>query len=185
MTFGKFMTATAVAALLAVPASAQMWDGYDRNTGYDGFNSGFNEMGYHDAWDRDADGMLNEREFSTGLYADWDTDNDVRITEVEYTRGAERWYGADYDGDFDLLDEEGTGYLDQNEWGSNWNNEYFTSWDGDNDGFLTADEYSTGVYNTADLDRDQYISIEEEGWFEGWFDGDDIEAEVREVGDTW
>ena len=29
---------------------------------------------------------------------------------------------------------------------------------------------------------DHVISVEEEGWFDGWFDGDDAEAEIEEVG---
>lgn len=185
MTFRKFATVTAIASLLAVPAAAQMYDGFDSNAGYDGFTTGFNEAGYYDAWDSDSDNMLSDREFATGMYADWDSDNDVQISSDEYAVGAERWYGADHDGDFDTLDEDSSGYLDQSEWSAGWNNDYYTAWDSDSDGLLNNDEFSTGVYNTADLDADQYISVEEEGWFEGWFDGDDIEAEVKEVGDLW
>jgi len=185
MTFMKFATATAITALLAAPATAQMYDGFDSSAGYDGFTPAFNETGYYDAWDSDSDGMLSDREFGTGMYADWDTDNNVQISSDEYAVGAERWYGADHDGDFDLLDEDKSGYLDQSEWSAGWNKDYYTAWDSDSDGLLNNDEFSTGVYNTADLDKDQYISVEEEGWFEGWFDGDDIEAEVKEVGDVW
>ena len=47
MTFRKFATVTAIASLLAVPAAAQMYDGFDSNAGYDGFTTGFNEAGYY------------------------------------------------------------------------------------------------------------------------------------------
>ncbi len=46
-------------------------------------------------------------------------------------------------------------------------------------------EYSQGIYNMSDRDQDLVISIEEEGWFEGWFDGDDIEAEITTVGEVF
>jgi hypothetical protein len=57
-------------------------------------------------------------------------------------------------------------------------------WDQNQDEVLDENEFSQGLYSTADLDEDQVITIEEEGWFEGWFDGDDIEAEIEDVGDV-
>ena len=38
--------------------------------------------------------------------------------------------------------------------------------------------------DTVDLNEDKVLTVEEEGWFEGWFDGDDIEVELDEVGDV-
>ena len=51
-------------------------------------------------------------------------------------------------------------------------------------GHLTEDEFNTGVYDTVDSNDDKVVTVEEEGWFEGWFDGDDVEAEIEEVGDV-
>ena len=103
MTFMKFATATAITAL-PVPVALRCMMA-DSTAGYGRF-TGFNEAGYHDAWDTDDDGLLSDREFGTGMYADWDTDNDLQISNDEYTVGAERWYGADHDSDFDTLDED-------------------------------------------------------------------------------
>jgi hypothetical protein len=184
MTFSKtLMSATAAAALMAGTAWADL-PGVDREQGYEGFHTGFMDTGYYSGWDSNNDNMLAENEFATGVYADWDTDNDLRITEDEYAMGAERWYGTDYDVTYDTWDADSSGYIDQNEFGTNWNSDYYANWDANSDGMLDENEYSTGVYNTADLDGDEYIAVEEEGWFEGWFDGDDVEAEIREVGDV-
>ena len=185
-------TATAVAALLgATAASAQMLsDSIGPDYDYDTFNEGFASTGYYTGLDLDGDSMLSENEYATGLYADYDTDNDVMISEDEFMVGTTRYYGegmyqggafADYDADAD-------GFLNQQEFGAFYGTEYtplFAGQDVDRDGFLNQEEFSTGLYRTADLDQDQIITIEEEGWFEGWFDGDDINVEVREIGEVY
>lgn len=148
------------------------------------FATGFAETGTFDAWDRDDTVGLSEGEFATGVFHSWDRDHDLQITEEEYSVGAERWYGADYDTPFTDYDLDTSGYIDRNEFGSAWDDEYYAGWDTDNDALLTEDEYTTGVYGTADLDSNLVISVEEEGWFEGWFDGDDVEVEIEEVGDV-
>ncbi|EKE43898.1 hypothetical protein OCGS_1879 [Oceaniovalibus guishaninsula JLT2003] len=185
MTFRNLMaTTSAVVLLAAAPAMAQMYEGYDSTLGYDGFHTGFTDSGYYDAWDSDDSMSLTENEFATGVYSDWDRDNDGLISEEEYGLGANRWYGDDYDTAFTDYDADASGFIDQSEFGSNWDNEYYTGWDSDGDSELSDTEYSRGVYGLADRDQDTVISIEEEGWFEGWFDGDDVEAEIEQVGDV-
>lgn len=147
-------------------------------------SAGVSEAGTFDAWDRDEEAGLNEGEFATGMFSSWDTDNDLQITEEEYGTGSEGWFGADYSTPFTEYDADTSGYIDRNEFGSGWDNSYYTQWDADSDSLLSEDEFSTGVYNTADLDENQVITVEEEGFFEGWFDGDDVEAEIQEVGDV-
>ncbi|SDY81036.1 hypothetical protein [Citreimonas salinaria] len=46
---------------------------------------------------------------------------------------------------------------------------------------LAEDDYTTGIYETADLDENHVITVEEEGWF----DGDDVKAEIEEFGDVY
>lgn len=147
------------------------------------FSTGFAETNTFGAWDRDDEVGLNEGEFATGVFSSWDTDNDLEITEEEFGAGSERWYGADYATPFTDFDADTSGTIDRTEFGTAWDNEYYTGWDTDGDALLTEDEYTTGLYNTADLDSNKVITVEEEGWFEGWFDGDDVEAEIEEVGD--
>ncbi|SDY92581.1 hypothetical protein [Citreimonas salinaria] len=149
------------------------------------FQTGFAESGTFDAWDRDDDTFLSEGEFATGTFADWDTDNDLQITEEEYTVGAERWYGPDYNTPYTDWDADESGYIDRTEFGEGWDSDYYTAWDEDEDSLLSEDEYTAGVYDSADLNDDYVVTVEEEGWFEGWFDGDDVEAEIEEVGDVY
>ncbi len=185
MTFGKFLAATAATALLtAGAASAQMFgDEYGTDLTPTRFNEGFSQTGYYEAWDQNDDDMLDQDEFTTGIYADWDADNDNILTEDEFTTGAERWGVTDTD--FSTLDADGDGEVVYSEFNENWDNDaVYSTWDGDDDGLLNNDEFSTGLYDSADLDSDQVITVEEEGWFEGWFDGDDIEAEIQNVNEV-
>lgn len=149
------------------------------------FATGFSDTGTFDAWDRDDDGFLNDGEFATGTFADWDTDNDLEITEEEYDIGTERWYGADYNTPYTDWDADDSGYIDRTEFGDAWDNDYHAAWDEDGDSLLSEDEYTAGLYDTVDRDDDYVVSVEEEGWFEGWFDGDDVTAEIEEVGDVY
>lgn len=172
-----FAAATATALLMASGASAQMWA--DESA----FRSGIGQAGIYDAWDRDGTEGLTDREFATGVFTDWDRDNDMMLTEDEFNIGSERWYGADYDGVYADWDADADGLIDRGEFAANWGRDTFDTWDVDADGLLTRDEWDSGVYGRADADQDMVITIEEEGWFEGWFDGDDIEAEIQSVGD--
>jgi hypothetical protein len=81
-----------------------------------------------------------------------------------------------------------SGYLETTEFGEFYGNDYadyYAGLDADDDDFLSYDEYGTGLYNAADYDQNQVITIEEEGWFEGWFDGDDLEAEIKSAGEVY
>ena len=186
MRIKHFMASAAAALLVSAAANAQMFgDTYGTDLDYDTFNTGLGESGIYDAWDRDDEVGLNDREFATGVFADWDRDNDLQITEEEYGLGTERWYGADYDRGFTDYDLDTSGYIDREEFGGGWDNEYYTTWDTDADGLLTEDEFGTGLYGRSDVNEDMVITVEEEGWFEGWFDGDDVSAEIEEVGDVY
>jgi hypothetical protein len=186
-----FALTTSTAILLAGAAAAQMLGpDYGTDLDYNTFNEGFQTTGYYDAVDVNDDTYLDESEFSTGLYADYDMNNDLQITQDEFETGYTRYFGADaYDSSmYGTYDADGSGYLDQSEFSSYYGDEYrdyYAEIDADDDNLLSQDEFTTGAYNAADLDRNAVISIEEEGWFEGWFDGDDIEAEVESVGPVY
>lgn len=185
----KLLAAASTVALLgATAANAQMFGDeigtdYDRDT----FASGFGETGYYDALDADDDQLLDQNEYARGLYVDYDGDNDRMISQEEFDLGNQRYYGDGYEGGvFADYDSDDDGFLTQDEFGGFYEGEYssrYTEYDADGDGFLNPDEYSTKVYETADADRDEVLTVDEEGFFEGWFDGDDIEVETEEVGD--
>jgi hypothetical protein len=181
-TINRFTATAAIALLAAGSAGAQMFGESDLD--YDRFNAGLTESGMYDAWDADADAQLTEGEFATGVFSDWDRDNDMMISEEEYGLGSGRWYGPEYQTAFTDYDADQSGFIEREEFGAGWDGGVFGGWDEDASGALSADEWGTGLYQSADLDQNQVISIEEEGWFEGWFDGDDIEAEIEEVGDV-
>ena len=89
---------------------------------------------------------------------------------------------------FSDYDANADGVLDQSEFSPFYETaytSYYDDLDTDADGFLSEDEYSTGLYGAADRDSNLRVSIEEEGFFEGWFDGDDITAEVERVGPVY
>jgi hypothetical protein len=186
----KLMLTTTAAILAAGAASAQMFTGYGSDLDLDTFNSGFAESGYYDALDTNRDTMLDRSEFATGLYADYDRNADSLVDADEYRMGTERYFGADaYDEDrIATYDLDGDGMLNQQEFGTYYGENDFLGYDEydmDGDGMLNNAEYSEGLYGRADLNRNQVIEIEEEGFFEGWFDGDDIEAEITSVGEVY
>ena len=171
-------------------ANAQLFgDEYGTDLDTVRFNEGFGSTGYYDALDTDDDTFLNRSEYATGLYADYDRDNDLQITEDEFGLGTERYYGTGYTGGaFADYDRDASGYLDQSEFGEYYGTEYtgyYDDLDTDDDELLSAEEYGSGLYGAADANQDQVITIDEEGWFEGWFDGDDVEAEITEVGEVY
>lgn len=186
MTF-KFITATAAAALLATTASAQMLsDTIGTDYDFDTFDRAYAANGVYDGLDQDGDTLLGENEFRSGMYADYDRDRDVMISQSEFDEGNVRYYGDTYAGsDFATYDANTDGMLDQNEFSGFYGTEYterFSGYDADADGMLNSREFNTKLYETADMNRDAVITVEEEGFFEGWFDGDDITARVREIG---
>ncbi len=189
----KTLRAVALTSALALPAAATAqatwtysdWDN-DGNLEVSDqeFQTGFAETGTYNAWDSDETVGLSEGEFATGVYSSWDTDNDLQLTEQEYMTGTQNWYGDEYNTAFSDWDTDTSGYIDTNEFGAGWDNTLYSDYDTDSDALLTEDEFNTGVYSSADLDQNEVITVEEEGWFEGWFDGDDVEAEIEQVGDV-
>lgn len=83
---------------------------------------------------------------------------------------------------FAEYDIDRSGYIEPAEMRDGWDDSSFTQWDSIGDGSLDSNEFGSGLYNAADADRDQVITFEEEGWFECWFDGEDVDAELRDVG---
>ncbi|MGR3250654.1 MAG: hypothetical protein ACU0DH_15795 [Paracoccus sp. (in: a-proteobacteria)] len=161
-----------LATALIVPSAALAqaswthtdWDGDSNIELSDSeFQSSFAEIGTYDAWDRDDEAGLNEGKFATGVLSSWDTDDDLQITEEEYGAGTERWYGADFATPFSDYDTNTSGYIDTSKFGAAWNNDTYSGSDPDGDSLLTEDEFNIGVYNAADFDSNQIITVEEEG----------------------
>ena len=60
--------------------------------------------------------IVDESEFTTGLYDTWDQDNDDLISADEFNENADRWLTAGYG--FDTWDANGDGFLDEDEYGA-------------------------------------------------------------------
>lgn len=100
--------------------------------------------------DTDADGFVDEREFTAGVndfgvFADWDSDNDRYLDDEEFGWGMDS-YGIDYDpmhgyDSWDLNDDD---RLDQNEFYGG----TFDELDADDDGLLDENEFNVGIRMT-------------------------------------
>lgn len=102
-----------------------------------------------DDWDVNRDGMLDSNEFRTGFnngdwFGDWDRDRDRRLSRDEFGVEAANWCLDDDDGVFNL-------------------------WDGDDDGFLTSDEFADGAFGQWDRNRDSLLSDDEYDEGINWF----------------
>ena len=179
MKFTASALALAAGLVMAAPANAQTW-GYqdldaDRNAELTDAEFGRFSGEVYGAWDADANQQLDRNEFYTGLYGTWDRDNDEVLTEAEYTEGWNAWYGddvemtpyADLAGDDARLDanEFNTGLADDG---------LFGEWDEAGTGYLDAETFNTGLYNTwAGEDRvlaeneynEWYTIAGDDGWF--------------------
>jgi hypothetical protein len=180
------LTTTAIAALIAGSASAQMMEG-DYAT-EDQFLASYADTDHFEAWDQNDDMYLDHEEVATGLYTDWDADNDMQLSEAEFNEGVEDWFDGDgvIETEFSDWDGDGDGYVGQDEFATGWSDvDVSGTWDDDGDGLYSEQEFGSTVYNAADLDGNYRIDIEEEGFFEGWFDGDNVEAEIEQVGSLY
>lgn len=46
----------------------------------------------YDAWDTNADDLLDDQEFARGVFGTWDADKDTIVTRDEYDRGYASWF---------------------------------------------------------------------------------------------
>lgn len=97
-----------------------------------------------DEWDVDGDGVVDESEYSTGLFGTFDANSDSNITEEEWD---------------DQFGNASAG-LDR---------DWFDIWDVNDDGVLDQNEVSAGLYDYHDADDDGLLGAaewEEEGLFD-------------------
>lgn len=101
---------------------------------------GQNQQGDFTTWDEDSDGIVNNDEFQSGLenegwFGNYDTNSDNMIDDKE-------WQAA----------REQNDYLEE---------DYYSTWDSNQDGMLGADEFNEGAYGTWDADGDNQITQSE------------------------
>lgn len=125
----------------------------------DEFGTAFDDAGVYNEWDLDDDSYLNNDELGKGIFDIYDANDDGYFDEDEFTTWNTVW-GGDYDyGAWDVNDDE---LLDYNDFDAGIN-EYgvFNAWDAGDDGLFTADEITTGFYDTWDADNNDYLDLNE------------------------
>ena len=104
--------------------------------------------------DSNNDGFITGAEWNsyrTGAYGYWDTDKDGRISRMEFENC---WYGG--------------GFYRDAYYRRDWWEPYWTGFDADRDGFLSADEYfSAQAWARADRNNNGRIDANEWQWWMG------------------
>ncbi len=123
-------------------------------------------------WDVDADGGLNEEEFSNTTFANTDVDDDDFIDEDEWDQGFSSMYGNYVDDtDFATFDTDADGGLSAEEWNAGFaDTEWFTTYDADADTSVTETEWNTGLYTDWDVNNDGVIDENEYNAFRVYTD---------------
>ncbi|WP_439879814.1 hypothetical protein ACSX1A_11595 [Pontibacter sp. MBLB2868] len=71
------------------------WDvNKDNNLDENEFRTAFAKTTYYKDWDKDGDKMINEREYSDGIFSLWDDNNDGILDNNEYNDRYNRYYGT-------------------------------------------------------------------------------------------
>lgn len=114
----------------------------------------YNMCGTYGYVDRDNDGFVSGAEWNayrTGAYGYWDVDRDGRVSRTEFQNC---WYGGGFYRD---------AYYNRDWWES-----YWTGFDSNRDGYLSADEYfSAAAWARADRNNNGRIDSNEWEWWMG------------------
>lgn len=139
-----------------------------QDTNNDGFYdieefSSVYSKGYNDI-DIDRDGRLNDQEFYDGTYNRLDVNRDGRLTNEEWTSG-NRYYGEYIPAD--RYSQNPPQYISRREFADRFTDtEYYRSYDGNNDGFITSEELNQTTYMRLDKNRDGQLDGSELDGFE-------------------
>ena len=124
--------------------------------GYTDFNTAFNETGVFERYDADQDELLSRDELNRGLYTAYDADANDMLASEEVAGMArdpifrdEAWGGQDEElayGDFESQIN---------------NRPVWVGWDQDENGMITRDEFTRGLWATYDANQDNVLNVEE------------------------
>ncbi|MDX5436488.1 MAG: hypothetical protein LPK03_04800, partial [Pontibacter sp.] len=77
----------------------QNWSDWDTNADNrldaDEFRTGMGTTTYYTDWDADRNEMINEREYSDGIFGLWDDNDDDLLDNNEYDARYNRYYGTE------------------------------------------------------------------------------------------
>jgi predicted small secreted protein len=113
-------------------------------------NATYPACGSYGMMDRDNNGYVSQAEWNayrTGAYGAWDMNGDGRISRNEF---GSCWYGGGFYNDYDR---------------TAWDH-YWTSFDANRDGYLSANEYySAAAWARMDRNRNGRIDSDEWRWW--------------------
>ena len=112
-------------------------------------------------------GAAIANEDGRSAFLDWDTNNNQVLSREEWSAGMRQA------GLFDELDQNQSGYIEENEYNERLGeyNQDEPVWDLDGDGVLDREETDEGLYNAYDEDRSGGIEEDEYGNFDNeWND---------------
>lgn len=165
----RIVTLAAVAALVGASAAAQEIGAWDVNA--DGlldeaeFTQGFLDAGVFDRWDLDGDELIGFSELSTGLYGLWDANEDGELAVSEWDNAVDLWFGErDVNLAVETWDENGDGIISQAEFAEGLQTtDLLARLDSaETDGALGEEEFASGLFGVADADEDDFLGEEED-----------------------
>ena len=114
--------------------------------------------GYNDI-DIDRDGRMNAKEFYDSNYNNLDVNRDGKLTNEEWTSGR-NYYGEYITAD--RYSQNPPQYLSRAEFENRLKEtKYYSSYDKNNDGFITSEELNLTTYNRLDKNRDGKLDASE------------------------
>ena len=148
--------------LITKPIFAQVPNKWQDTNG-DGFYdieefSNVYSKGYNDI-DIDRDGRMNAKEFYNSNYNTLDVNRDGKLTHEEWIAG------RNYYGEFiptDRYSHDPPQYLSRDEFEKRFRDtKYYSSYDKNNDGFITSEELNLTIYNRLDKNHDGKLDANE------------------------
>lgn len=166
----RIATLATLAALAGVPASAQdlkAWDP-DANGVLDEaeFTEGFLEADIFERWDLDGDDLIGFSELAAGLYALWDANDDGKLSIEEWDDAVDLWFGEQaVNLSVDTWDPDGDGVISLAEFADGLQqSDLLARLDTANgDSLLGEEELATGLFDVIDIDADAVVREEEDG----------------------
>jgi len=166
----RIVTLAAAAALVGASAAAQEVGAWDGNA--DGlleeaeFTEGFLGAGVFDRWDLDDDDLIGFSELSSGLYGLWDADEDGELAINEWDDAVDLWFGEqDVNLSEEAWDGNGDGIIAQAEFAEGLQGtDLLTRLDtAEGDRALGEEEFASGLFDVADADEDDQLGEDEDG----------------------
>ena len=112
-------------------------------------------------WDTDNDGLIDDDEYSTGLFRHWDENDNGVLEENEWSRANDNWFN-DYSVEYSAWDSDGDGFLEYREFDAGLGKtSYYADWDVNNTLFIEKSDFCQSLFNQADADDDDRINVGE------------------------